>query len=100
MVTCMVMAHNMHWMYGGMQDRENVVLPRRPDAASASDMAHLRLLRSLEFDSEILRSGAVVLSSDAPQGSALLFLRGAPAVIAALVDPASIPENFQQVAWI
>ena len=80
-----------------MQDRETVVLPRRPDAASALNMATLSIHMVLEFKSETLRSGAVVMSDDAPAGSALLFLRGAPAVIASLVDPASIPADFEQV---
>jgi len=37
------------------------------------------------------------LSSDAPKGSALLFLKGAPAVIKGFVDPTTIPKDFDQV---
>lgn len=80
-----------------MQDRESVVLPCRPDPVSRATVATLSVLRVLEFKTETLRSGAVVLSSDAPAGSALLFLKGAPGVIAELVDHASIPEDFSQV---
>lgn len=80
-----------------MQDRETVVLPRRPDAASASNLAQLTILRALEFKSDTLRSGAVVLCNDTSDDSALLFLRGAPAVIASLVEFASIPEDYDQV---
>ena len=42
-------------------------------------------------------SGVVVLSGDAPRGAALLFLRGAPTVIESLVDPATVPHNFEEV---
>lgn len=42
-------------------------------------------------------AGVVVLSEDAPRGSALLFLKGAPAVIQSLVDPATVPETFAEV---
>lgn len=80
-----------------MQDRQTVVLPRRPNARSASTTAKLSILKALEFSSQTLRSGAVVLSEDAPYGAALLFLRGAPAVIKSLVDPATVPANFDQV---
>jgi len=80
-----------------MQDRQTVVLPRRPNARSASSTAKLSILKVLEFSSQTLRSGAVVLSEDAPHGAALLFLRGAPAVIKSLVDPATVPADFDQV---
>ena len=45
-------------------------------------------------------SGVVVLSGDAPRGAALLFLRGAPRVIRRLVDPATIPHNFEEVWYM
>lgn len=74
-----------------------MILPRRPDAESALSMVKLSTVRVLEFSSQTLRSGAVVLSDDAPPGSALLFLRGAPAVIRSIVKPASVPADFDQV---
>lgn len=74
-----------------------MVLPRRPNARSAASTVKLSIMKVLGFSSETLRSGAVVLSEDAPHGSALLFLRGAPAVIKSLVDPATVPANFDQV---
>ena len=58
----------------------------------------LVIRRALEFSSQTLRSGAVVESSDAPKGTALLFLRGAPAVIRNLVDPSTVPKDFDQVS--
>ena len=74
-----------------------MLLPHTPDGASASKVATLSIIKALEFSSQTLRSGAVVLSSQEPPGSALLFLRGAPAVIQTLVDAASVPEDFEQV---
>ena len=81
-----------------VQDRDTVVLPRRPDARSSSNMAKLSIVKVLEFSSQTLRSGVVVMTKDAPRGSALLFLRGAPAVIKNLVDPATVPHDFKQAS--
>ena len=74
-----------------------MVLPRRPDKASAARVAELTVVRVLEFSHELLRSGAVVITSDAPKNSAMLFMRGAPSVIQSFVEPTSIPEDFEQV---
>lgn len=62
-------------------------------------MATLKILHVLEFDSQTLKSGVVVTSNDAPPKGALLFVRGAPGAIRALVRPASVPEDFDQVAF-
>ena len=61
-------------------------------------MAKLSILKVFEFSSQTLRSGVVVGSEDAPPGSALLFLRGALAVIKAPVEPATIPYDFDQAS--
>ena len=80
-----------------MQDRETVVLPRRPDHTSNALLAKLSIVKVIEFTSQTLRSGVVVWSDDGPKGSALIFLRGAPSVIRDLVQPASVPADFNQV---
>ena len=80
-----------------MQDRETVVLPRQPDHTSTASLSKLSIVKVMEFTSQTLRSGVVVWSDDGPKGSALLFLRGAPAMIRDLVQPASVPANFNQV---
>ena len=80
-----------------MQDRDTVVMPRKPDAQFDSKMAVLRILRVIEFSSQTLRSGVVVRSDDAAAGTALLFLRGAPGVIKNLVVPSSLPADFDKV---
>lgn len=80
-----------------MQDRETILLPH---PRRSPQLLKLSIVRVLEFSSQTLRSGAVVLSDDAPAGCALLFLRGAPAVIRSLVRPASVPRNFDQVGGL
>lgn len=64
---------------------------------SPSLQVKLSVVKAMEFTSQTLRSGVVVLSDDAPKGSALLFLRGAPAVIRDMVQTASVPPDFNQV---
>ena len=81
-----------------IQDREHVVLPRRPDQTSANLSARLTIAKMMEFTSQTLRSGVVVFADDTPKDTALLFLRGAPAVIKDMVQPSSVPEDFQQVS--
>ena len=82
-----------------LQDRKTVVLPRKPNALSDARMATVKMLHVLEFNSQTLKSGVVVLSDDAPPGGALLFVRGAPGAIKGLVRPASVPQDFDQVAF-
>lgn len=82
-----------------MQDRETVVMPRRADHISSAVRARLTIVKVMEFTSQTLRSGVVVLSDDAPKGLALLFLRGAPAIIRDLVQAASVPPNFNEVSY-
>ncbi len=80
-----------------MQDRDVVVLPRKPDHVSESRTAKLTITKALEFSSQTLRSGVVVMADDALPGSALLFIRGAPGIIKDLVQPSSVPADFEQV---
>ena len=83
-----------------MQDRETVVMPRRADHISSALRVRLSIVKVMEFTSQTLRSGVVVFSDDAPEGSALLFLRGAPAIIRGLVQAASVPRNFNEVSFM
>ena len=80
-----------------VQDRESITLPRQADMRSAATTVKLDIVKVLDFSSQTLRSGVVVLSSDAPRNSGLLFLRGAPSVIRGLVDSDSVPTDFDQV---
>ena len=81
-----------------VQDREHVVLPRQPDHTSEALLAKLSIAKVMDFTSQTLRSGVVVWSDDGPRGSALLFLRGAPAVIRDMVQPNTVPQDFNQVS--
>ncbi|DBA94074.1 TPA: hypothetical protein ACH3X1_001722 [Trebouxia sp. C0004] len=78
-------------------DREHVVLPRQPDHTSDALLAKLSIAKVMDFTSQTLRSGVVVWSDDGPKDSALLFLRGAPAVIRDMVQPNTVPQDFNQV---
>ncbi|KAL0030049.1 hypothetical protein WJX79_003470 [Trebouxia sp. C0005] len=78
-------------------DREHVVLPRQPDHTSEALLAKLSIAKVMDFTLQTLRSGVVVWSDDGPRGSALLFLRGAPAVIRDMVQPNTVPQDFNQV---
>ncbi|KAL0053576.1 hypothetical protein WJX82_007835 [Trebouxia sp. C0006] len=80
-------------------DRATVILPRQPTRSHpSSSQAELSILRVLEFSSNSLRSGVVVVvSKGMPRGSALLFLKGAPSIIRQLVQSASVPSDFDQV---
>ncbi len=80
-----------------MQERDVIVLPRKPDHVSRSRTAKLTIAKTLEFSSQTLRSGVVVMADDALPGSALLFIRGAPGIIKDLVQPSSVPADFEQV---
>ncbi|DBA98830.1 TPA: hypothetical protein ACH3X1_014592 [Trebouxia sp. C0004] len=78
-------------------DRDVIVLPRKPDHVSNSRTAKLTITKTLDFSSQTLRSGVVVLADDALPGSALLFIRGAPGIIKDLVQPSSVPADFDQI---
>ncbi len=75
-----------------------MVLPRQPDHTSEALLAKLSIAKVMDFTSQTLRSGVVVWSDDGPRGSALLFLRGAPAVIRDMVQPNTVPQDFNQVS--
>ena len=80
-----------------MQDRESITLPRQADMRSSATTVKLDIVKVLEFSSQTLRSGVVVMSTDAPHNAGVLFLRGAPAVIKSLVDSDTVPADFDQV---
>ena len=80
-----------------MQDRNTILLPNKAHGRARSHSTRLRVLRVFSFQSHTSRSGAVVLCDRRPPGSALLYLKGAPDVISRMVQPASVPPDFQQV---
>ena len=79
------------------QDKRRVTLPRLRDKHSRARTATLNIIRVLEFDPRLLKSGVVVMSGDAPASTALLFIKGAPSVVKATVVASSIPSGFAKV---
>ena len=79
------------------QDRETVVLPRKADGKSHAWLVTLDILKVLEFNTQTLKSGALIRACDADPDSALLFLRGAPGMIKRMVGNQSVPMDFDQV---
>ena len=77
-----------------------MALPRKPDQHSGSRQAELHILRVLEFNPENLKCGAVALSNDAPLGAALFFVKGPPLVIKELVQPSTVPHDFDEVTQL
>ena len=77
-----------------LQGSDRVALPLKGSLTSKAHTATLKILKVLEFNVQTLRSGVVVRD----RGDAgLLFLRGSAGVIKSLVQPASIPSDFDQV---
>ena len=86
-------------LFAELKERQVVVVPRRPDHLSKSRRCKLTILKTLEFSSQTLRSGVVVLADDVVPMFTLLFLRGAPGIIKDLLHPSSVPANFDQVSY-
>ena len=92
-----LLAHSKLTLFTWSQDKRHVTLPRQRDKQSRASTATLDILRVLEFDSQRLKSGVIVSSDDAPSGSALLFIKGAPGVVKDMVLASSVPSNYTQV---
>ena len=79
-----------------------MLLPQavKQDAKSraSSQIVKLHILKSFEFNSQILMSGALVTSSDLPATTGLLFVKGAHAAIKGLLQPASLPADYEQAS--
>ena len=82
-----------------VQDRNTILLPGKTKSGySTSHKLRLSILRQLSFDALTLRSGAAVECDQGPVGAALLFLKGSPDSIRSVVDPDSVPDDFEQVS--
>ena len=80
-----------------MQERNTVALPLYRGKHRSAHTTTLNILRRFEFESSLMRSGAVCVDSEGPLGSALLFVRGAPSTVEHLVGTGRIPADFRQV---
>lgn len=74
-----------------------MVLPRKADRTSNARLVTLDILKVLEFNTQTLKSGALVRAHGADPNSAILFLRGAPGVIKSMVRNQLVPTDFDQV---
>ena len=76
-----------------------VVVPhtasRKQDVSS---LIKLHIIKRFEFTSQTMKSGALVVPDDAPEGTALLLVKGAPNVIKHMARAGSVPENFDRVS--
>lgn len=57
----------------------------------------LNVIKRFEFTSQTMKSGAVVVPEDAPEGTALLLVKGAPNVIKHMARAGNIPDNYDKV---
>ena len=81
-----------------LQERNTVVLPHK--ASRKQDVSYLiklQIIKRFEFTSHTMKSGAVVVPEDAPEGTALLLVKGAPSVIKHMAKPGTVPANFDMV---
>ena len=74
-----------------------MTLPLSVRPGSMSKLVCLRISRRFEFDSSLMRSGAVAI--DQASGVPLLFVRGAPSKVQGLITPARLPSDFDQVNY-
>lgn len=85
-------------MLDGLQEHNTVVLPHKTSRKQdVSCLLKLRIIKRFEFTSHAMKSGAVVVPEDAPEGTALLLVKGAPNVVKQMARAGSVPENFDRV---
>lgn len=82
----------------GLQAQNTVVLPHTASRKQdISCLIKLHIIKRFEFTSQTMKSGALVVPEDAPEGTALLLVKGAPNVIKHMVRAGSVPESFDRV---
>ena len=78
------------------QDRNTVAVHLAMQPGAASTLTTLHILKRFEFDASLMRSGVVVADKATPW-KPLLFVRGAPSRIQALVISGRLPPDFNKV---
>ena len=78
-----------------------MVLPHKASRKQdVSCLIKLHIVKRFEFTSQTMKSGALVVPEDAPEGTALLLVKGAPAVIKHMARPSSVPVSFDKVTLL
>ena len=72
-------------------------LPLRREPGQPASLTKLQVLKRFEFEARLMRSGVVARDERSPLGTALLFVRGAPARIEQLVKGGILPSDFHEV---
>lgn len=80
-----------------MQERDLVSLPLRVEPGRPTTITKLTVLKRFEFESRMMRSGVVAMDSEGQPGTALLFVRGAPARVEQLIKGGVLPSDYHQV---
>lgn len=82
-----------------MQERDLLTLPlkRSTNPRGPAALRRLRVLKRFSFEPGLMQSGVVAAETTAPAGTALLFVKGAPAKMKPLLSRRSLPQDFQQV---
>ena len=80
-----------------MQDRNLVALPSRCPGQKSAQVSTLTVLKRFEFESQLLRSGVLVVDSAAEPDEALFFVRGAPSSIEQTVGLGQVPPTYRKV---
>lgn len=82
-----------------MQERDLLTLPLKcpthPHRPAA--LTRLRVLKRISFEPGLMQSGVVAAEHNAPAGTALLFVKGAPSKMKPMLSSRSFPPDFQQV---
>ena len=74
-----------------------VSLPQICPPLKSARMTVLTILQRFEFESQLLRSGVIAMSSAGHPCEMVFFVRGAPASVEQLIRHDQIPHNYRQV---
>lgn len=80
-----------------VQGRNIVSLPLKLDGEHVACATTLRVLKRLEFDSQLLRSGVLAVDKSGSSDETVVFVRGAPSCIEQIMGKDKVPPNYRQV---
>ena len=81
-----------------MQERDQIALPLKGNVGQRETAsARLNVLKRFSFEPALMRSGVIAAQHNAPAGTALLFVKGAPSKVKPLLRGSTLPHDFQEV---